>query len=110
MALFGSRRRGRTPSARALHKRGAEHLRQWAETRRGVEAFIEPKTSVTESTLVLVAYDGEWTRRRVADPESAFDLCRRLGIPVYDVALVGYPARMRTYTERQNRERRHQGS
>ena len=31
----------------------------------GVEAYVEPKTTVTDVTVVLVADDGEWTRRRV---------------------------------------------
>ena len=34
-------------------------------TRRGVEGFVEPRTAVTDVTLLLVAHDGEWTRRRV---------------------------------------------
>jgi hypothetical protein len=71
-----------------------------------VEAFVEPKTTVTESTVVLVAFDGEWTRRRVSGPAAAYALGRRLGIPVYDVALVGYPRRMREYTARRTRELR----
>ncbi|MBA2388778.1 MAG: oxidoreductase, partial [Geodermatophilaceae bacterium] len=37
------------------------HLLQFAKSRQGVEAFIEPKTAVTEMTVVLVAADGEWT-------------------------------------------------
>jgi hypothetical protein len=62
---------------------------------------------VTETTVVLVAHDGEWTRRRITERD-ARDLGKRLSIPVYDVALVGYPARMRAYTaelaRRQKRE------
>jgi hypothetical protein len=65
-----------------------------------VEAFVEPRTAVTETTVVLVAHDGEWTRRRIAGAEAARRLGKRLGIPVYDVALVGYPQRMRDYTAR----------
>ena len=77
------------------------HLRGWAASRRGVEAFVEPSTLVTETTMVLVAQDGEWTRRRVAGPDAARRIARRLGIPVYDVQLVGYPPRMRDHDARQ---------
>ena len=45
------------------------HLTEFARTRRGVEAFVEPKTVVTQTTLLLVAFDGEWTRRVVPIPE-----------------------------------------
>ncbi len=75
-----------------------EHLSTWAATRRGVEGFVEPETPTTVSTLVLVAADGEWTRRRVDSPAAAFRFGQKAGIPVYDVAAVGYPARMREWT------------
>ena len=80
---------------------GAEaHLRSWARARTGVEAFVEPRTAVTETTLVLVAHDGEWTRRRVGDPARASKLARSMKIPIYDVQIVGYPERMRAYNAR----------
>ena len=60
--------------------------------RRGVEAFIEPRTTVTETTVVLVAHDGEWTRRRVDGPEGPAQFAHRLAIPVYDVAAGRLPA------------------
>lgn len=74
------------------------HLEAFAGSRTGVEGFVEPETMTTATTLVLVAADGEWTRRRVSSPKTAFDLGRRLGLPVYDVAATGYPARMREWT------------
>ena len=78
-----------------------DHLRTWAAERRGVEGFVEPETHTTSTTLVLVAGDGEWTRRRVDGPRAAFSFGSKEGIPVYDVAAVGYPARMREWTARQ---------
>ena len=45
-----------------------EHLEDFVRTRRGVEGYVEPRTAVTETTLLLVAVDGEWTRRRVPSP------------------------------------------
>ena len=89
----------------------ADHLREWTRTHTGVEAFVEPRTTVTETTMLLVAADGEWTRRRVAGPEAARKLAHRLAIPVYDVQLVGYPQRMRDHDARQRilRRRAQQG-
>ena len=65
----------------------------------GVEAFVEPKTAVTEVTVVLVAHDGEWTRRIVGE-RGAHKLSSRLKIPVYDVRKTGYPQRMRDFDAR----------
>ncbi|GAA1733654.1 hypothetical protein [Aeromicrobium alkaliterrae] len=66
-----------------------------------MEAFVEPATSVTQITVVLVASDGEWTRRRIPSAKAAADLARKLEIPVYDTNRVGYPQRMRDYDQRQ---------
>ncbi|HON74529.1 MAG: hypothetical protein WAW82_14245 [Candidatus Lutibacillus vidarii] len=79
------------------------HFRTFITDRRGVEAYVEPATSVTATTVVLVAADGEWTRRAVGSRDRAFALSRDLGVPVYDVNLTGYPARMREWTSRQRR-------
>ncbi|MEU9819156.1 hypothetical protein [Pseudonocardia alni] len=65
---------------------------------------------MTETTVVFVAHDGEWTRRRVANPNAAKKLARSLQMPIYDVQLVGYPNRMREHDARdralRKRERR----
>jgi len=101
MGLWG-RLRGSRPGT--LRRSGADdeaHLRAWAATRQGVEAFVEPRTTVTDTTIVLVANDGEWTRRRVAGPAGAQKLARSMRIPVYDVQIVGYPQRMRDHDARQ---------
>ena len=76
------------------------HLTTFARSRRGVEAFVEPQTSVTRTTLLLVAYDGEWTRRVVPSPQWAHAFAESLQIPGYDAAVVGYPQRMRDYNTR----------
>jgi hypothetical protein len=78
------------------------HLEQFVATRRGVEGYVEPRTSVTETTIVLVAGDGEWTRRRIAGPDVARRLSRDLAVPVYDAQVTGYPQRMRDWNARQN--------
>jgi hypothetical protein len=76
------------------------HLARFAGSRSGVEAYVEPRTAVTETTVLLVAGDGEWTRRRVPGPQAAHQLAHRLGIPAYDAAVVGYPQRMRDWNSR----------
>jgi hypothetical protein len=95
----GGRWRGRTLDREAG---GADlaHLEQFATTRRGVEGYVEPRTSVTETTIVLVAADGEWTRRRIPGPDVARQLSRDLAIPVYDAQVTGYPQRMRDWSSR----------
>ena len=62
--------------------------------------------SVTEVTVVLVAADGEWTRRRAGGDKGARQLSDKLDIPVYDVQKVGYPQRMRDFDARRRIERK----
>ena len=47
------------------------YMRTWVAQRSGVEGFVEPKTTVTDLTVVLVAGDGEWTRRKVGNERDA---------------------------------------
>lgn len=96
MGLF--RRSPRPGTLRGAERGDTAHLKEFAASRAGVEGFVEPQTNTTQTTLVLVAGDGEWTRRRVDSTKAAFDLGRQLGIPVYDVAATGYPRRMREWT------------
>ena len=44
---------------RAADAVDAEHLESWVGTHQGVEGFVEPRTAVSEVTLLLVAI--EWT-------------------------------------------------
>jgi len=89
-----------TVDSKAVH----DHLASFVSTKRGVEAFVEPPTNVTATTVVLIAHDGEWTRRAVASRDTAFELPRALGIPVYDVNQTGYPSRMREWNSRQRKD------
>jgi hypothetical protein len=82
-----------------------DYLRQWVAEHEGVEAFVEPQTTVTEVTVVLIAADGEWTRRRAGGTAGARRLSDELQIPVYDVQKVGYPQRMRDFDARRRIER-----
>ena len=85
-------------SDRSSSRADLDALREFTESRRGVEAWIEPKTSVTQTTLLLVAHDGESIRRRVASAQAGHDFARKkLKIPVYDSNLVPIPARKRDF-------------
>ncbi len=103
MGLFGRRKGGASPRAERKQQQDdvRRHLEEFVQTRVGVEAFLEPETTVTPPTVLLIASTGEWTRRRVPDPRVVRDLAERLAVPVYDVRLVGYPQRMRDWNDRQ---------
>ena len=103
MAWFRRRPKPGRASGRPVDRADLEHLTEFVRSRRGVEAFIEPRTTVTETTVLLVAHDGEWTRRRIESPEIARRFAHQLALPIYDVRLLGYPQRMRDYNERQKR-------
>ena len=70
-------------------------LQQFAESHQGVEGYLEPETATRSQSLLLVARDGEWARAIIADRGQAGAFCKKLGIPYYDAAVVGYPERMR---------------
>lgn len=94
------RNKDRPGTLRAADSTDVAHLTDFVRTRDGVEAYLEPRTAVTDTTVVLVASTGEWTRRRIADPEAAGAFAKKHAIPLYQVAVVGYPRRMRQWTER----------
>ena len=103
MGLFGRRMRRGSKGSGTLRKgtsADSRHLEEFIRSRDGVEAFVEPRTAVTDTTILLVASDGEWTRRRVDGPSGAADFARKQQIPLYDAVVVGYPQRMRDYNAR----------
>ena len=87
-------------SVRASDAKDEQHLLDFVTSRRGVEGFVEPRTAVSDVTLLLVAHDGEWTRRRVSSVDWAHKFCNRYQVPSYDAAVVGVPQRMRDYNRR----------
>ena len=96
---FGGNRRG--SAAGSTGGRLAEdvaHLRDFATTRRGVEFYLEPENDGFDTTLVAVAFDGEWTRRRIGSPSAAGKLARSLSLPVYEAGVTGYPKRMKEWS------------
>ena len=108
MGLFGRKKAKRTEGGAVIADREAskedlKHLKDFVASRKGVEAYVEPKTNVSQATVLLVAHDGEWTRRRVVSAQGANDLARKLQIPCYEANRVGYPKRMREYNLRQSK-------
>jgi hypothetical protein len=119
MGLFDRFRRGpgprlRRPSGdtartgstrvRAADRADEQYLADFVAARRGVEGFVEPRTAVSDVTLLLVAHDGEWTRRRVPSVDWAHRFCNQHQVPSYDAAVVGIPQRMRDHIRRQKLE------
>ncbi len=98
MRLFP--RRSRPGVVRQADGADTAHLAGFAQSHTGVEAFVEPPTTVSTTTVVFVASSGEWTRRRIRDARAAHELANKLGIPSYDAAVVGYPQRMRDWNAR----------
>src|SRR4051812_45423718 len=109
MGMFSWRRRSKEPRpdggssrlSRSDRKAVATELGEWAAARHGVEVFVEPKTAVTETSVVLVAHDGEFTRRRIASPKAAQQFAHDNALPIYDATVVGYPQRMRDFSRKQ---------
>ncbi|MFW2514466.1 oxidoreductase [Demequina sp. SO4-13] len=105
--IFGSKQTD-TAAGTASKEARAEtvaHLKSFVGQHEGCEAFIEPPTRVTQTTMVVVADTGQWTRRRIPDTETARKVAKQLGIPAFDVNLSGYPSRMREWNERERKGR-----
>jgi hypothetical protein len=90
-------------TVRASERADEEHLMSFVTGRRGVEGFVEPRTAVSDVTLLLVAWDGEYTRRRVPSADWAYRFCQSHGVRAYEAGVVGIPQRMRDYIKLQKK-------
>jgi len=101
VSIFDWFRKGKepTPSGGGPSAKTLADLKEFLSTRDGVEAYIEPPTSVYAMTLCLVAADGEHLRRAVKNLDQAQRLCDEHGVPMYDPRKVGYPDRMKRYAK-----------
>lgn len=77
-----------------------ESLQQFANERKGVEGYIEPRTATQPLTLLLVDRDGDSARAPVRDERDAKAFCEALAIPIYDASVIGYPQRMVDFERR----------
>lgn len=102
--IFGSRKNNspikplRGPGD-TVRPEDVQYLKQWAGQHGFVEGFVEPETLVNEMSVVLVAENGEFTRRRIGGPKGIDAVSKALGILLYDVEETGYPDRMRKRME-----------
>lgn len=90
-------RASRRAEANDTDRASRDALAAFVASRRGVEAYLEPRTTVYSTTLLLIADDGEYLRRPVHGVDEATSWCRSWNIPLYDAARVGYPRRLRDY-------------
>ena len=81
-----------------------EQILGFVDSRRGVDAFVEPRTVIHPLSVVLVAADGEWVRHQLKDDAFIRELARARKLRVYDASKVGYPDRMRRYRRERGRE------
>jgi hypothetical protein len=79
---------------------GLVELEAFVAERKGIEGYIEPKTSTNPTSLLLVDRDGDHRRAPVREPADAVAFCERIGIPVYDAQVIGYPQRMKSFDKR----------
>lgn len=77
-----------------------DHFSSFVATRKGVEAYLEPAGAREPLALILVARDGEWTRRQVPSAKEAAKLADELRLPFYEIIRTGYPQRMREWSAR----------
>jgi hypothetical protein len=77
-----------------------QSLEVFVAERKGIEGYIEPRTSTSPTTLLLVDRDGDHLRAPVREPEDAVVFCERHHLPVYDAQVIGYPKRMRDFERR----------
>lgn len=107
MGLLDRFRRSGEPSSPHPGGRGSDrrYLEEWASTRHGVEAFVEPRTNLNRASILLVAHDGEWTRRAVPNEKAAYEWAHSVAIPCYNASLVGYPRRMQQWRPVSDEER-----
>ncbi|WP_182049081.1 oxidoreductase [Changpingibacter yushuensis] len=106
MGLFSRKKpeKSEGQSRRSQHAAQAatlKHFEGFVATKLGVESYFEPATPREQAALLLVARDGEWTRRRVPDAAAGAQLANTLGIPFYEVVKTGYPDSMRQWNLRQ---------
>ncbi|MEH0934757.1 hypothetical protein [Micromonospora psammae] len=109
MAWFSRRSRTADPTPTKLDREATRDdlaaLEHFVTSRQGVEFYLEPETTATDTTVVAIAHDGEWIRRRTGSPQVAGKLARRHAVPLYEAMKTGYPQRMREWN-RAHPERR----
>lgn len=99
-----TKREAPSKSTSAPTTEAAKELQSFMRSREGVEGYLEPKTAIYSTTLLLVAGNGEYLRRPVRDRDHAASICKKQGVPLYEAQKVGYPKRMRDYDAGRRRD------
>ncbi|MEV4464736.1 hypothetical protein AB0J51_14025 [Micromonospora echinofusca] len=101
MGWFNRRSRAADPTPTKLDREATREdlaaLEAFVTSRRDVEFYLEPETTATDTTVVAIAHDGEWIRRRTGSPRAAGSIARKHAVPLYEAARTGYPERMRVW-------------
>src|SRR5436305_1802523 len=90
-------KRSRKQRAKKTPRKDQRAIKDFVKTRRGVEAYVEPRTLDQALSVVFVASDGEWLRFTVPDDSWLRSFGRKQALPIYDAGVMGYPKRMREY-------------
>ena len=72
-----------------------KELEAFVKSHPGAEAYLEPQTATLDQSVLLVSTDGAWSRFVVADRSATVAFCKKIGVPLYDAAVVGYPHKHR---------------
>jgi len=102
--LSGEPRAGRRRRQKAgkLPREDRRAMKDFFKSRVGVESYLEPAGPDRRRSLVLVASDGEWLRFPLPDELPFRRFAQKLGLPVYDAGVLGYPKRMKEYRRDQD--------
>jgi hypothetical protein len=84
-------------SAGRVDREDRRQMKGFIKSRSGVEAYVEPRTLDQPLSVVLVAADGEWLRFSLPEDRYLRKLSAKYRMPIYDVARMGYPKRMKEY-------------
>ena len=77
-----------------------DYLDRFLTTRRGVEVWVESPTNFNRPSIVLIAHDGEWTRRVVPSVRWGHQFADQRKLASYDAGVIPYPQRMRDWNQR----------
>lgn len=72
-----------------------DEILEFLVSHQGVEAYMEPKTAMSQQSVVLVDAEGDWRRFELREDAFIRTLASQRGIRVFDAAKTGYPKRMK---------------
>jgi hypothetical protein len=81
-----------------------DDMREFIESRDGLEVYVEAKTVMHPLSAVLVAGDGGHRRFTLLDDAYLRQLARENVLPIFDAGRIAYPQRMREYAKRRRSE------